>query len=226
MSFGESIKSPNTVGLWHFNGNANDDSGNGLNGTNIGTVVYSKANGKFNEGAGSFNTYYSGVRIEDNANLDLTTFTVSVWFKVNSMWGGALVAKFKAGTSDVNYYIDTDGGSNRLRFIYSNGTQSVLTINKSLANNIWYNVIVTAGSGSIKAYINAELITQTTYQGTISTNAHPLIIGARKSADGMPYTYDSYLDGCIDEVIIENVIWNQQKIQKYYTNALGRFGIL
>ena len=29
-----------------------------------------------------------------------------------------------------------------------------------------------------------------------------------------------------DEIIIENRAWTQQEIQKYYTNALGRFATL
>ena len=223
MGFGEFIKSPNTVGLWHFNGNANDDSGNGLNGANVGTVVYSKANGRFNEGAGGFYANSSVIRVEDNTLLDLTTFTISAFFKVNRFWDGAIFAKFQAAQSNTNYYLDTAGGNRNLRFMYSNGTQSVLYVNKLLSNNIWYNVIVTAGSGVIKVYINSELISQASYTGTLATNTYPLTFGGRLQASG--YTYDSYLDGSIDEVIIENRIWTAQEIQKYYTNALGRFQI-
>lgn len=223
MSFGEFIKTTNTVGLWHFNGNANDESGNGLNGANIGTVVYSKANGKFNEGAGSFLTNSSVIRVEDNNLLDLTTFTISVWFKVNSVWDGVMIAKFRsASATDINYYIDTARGDNRVRILLSpNGTFTEITIPKRLVNNTWYNVIITAGSGSLKAYINSKLEYSTIYTGAIPTNSHPLVIGGRLSKNGV--AYDSYLDGCIDEVFIENRIWTAQEIQKYYTNALGRF---
>lgn len=218
MSLGEYIKTPNTIGLWHFNGNANDDSGNGLNGSNVGTVIYSKSNGKFNEGAGGFFTNSSYISIADNNLLDLTTFTISVFVKI-TVFKGVIYAKFRSAYVDGNYYLDTAGRSNRLRFLYaSNGTQTNLTINKSLSSGVWYNVIVTAGGGNIKAYINAELISTSTYTGTIATNAHPLTIGTRAT----DYSYN-YLDGNIDELIIENVIWDQTQIQKYYTQSLGRY---
>lgn len=219
MGFGEFIKSPNTIGLWHFNGNANDDSGNGLNGSNVGSVVYSKANGKFNEGAGGFLANGAYISIADNPLLDLTTFTISTFFKLNT-FGGVVYAKFQSGQNGhINYYLDTAGGSNRLRFLYSpNGAFSAVTINKTLSTNTWYNVIVTAGSGNLKVYINAELVTNVNYTGTIPTNTYPLIVGSRAT----DYTF-SYLGGCIDELIIENRIWSAQEIQKYYTYTKGMF---
>ena len=35
-----------------------------------------------------------------------------------------------------------------------------------------------------------------------------------------------FFNGSLDEIIFESRIWTQQEVQKYYTNALGRFAIL
>jgi len=224
MSFGEYLGSGTSItnALYHLNGNGNDDSGNGLNLTSYNNALFGKSYGRFNEGVGNFAATNSALYSFDNPKFDLTTFTISLWFKVTGVWDGTIISKFKGGqNTNTNYYVDTAGGSNRLRlFFAANGTFYNTTINKSLNSNQWYNLVVTAGSGAVKVYIDSVLITTVTYTGTITTNDYKFAIGGR---EGSVNFLDSFLDGNIDEVIIKNVIWDQVKIQKQYTYQKGWF---
>lgn len=224
MSFGEYIGAgaATTNALYHLNGNGNDDSGNGLNLTSYNNAPFGKYYGKFNEGAGNFAATNSCIYSNDNAKFDLTTFTISLWFNVTGAWDGTIISKFMGRSNlTTNYYADTAGGYNRLRVFFSNGTTFYnTTINKSLNSNQWYNLVVTAGGGSVKVYIDAKLINTISYTGTITTNDHKFVIGGREEPI---ITFGSFLAGNVDEVIIENRIWSPVEIQKYYTMSKGWF---
>ena len=59
------------VGYWPFNGNANDESGNGNNGTVNGATLTTDKNGISNR-AYSFDGATNFIEVLDNNNLDLT----------------------------------------------------------------------------------------------------------------------------------------------------------
>lgn len=212
---GEYVATANTIGLWHLNGNANDSSGNGLHGTNIGNISYNTAYGKYNEGISG--GYGQCISIPDNNLLDLTTFTISCWINVNSSYGNTIISKFKAASSsDVNYYIDYDGGGNRLRVFFSaNGTFYNNTVNYALTTGVWHNIIMTAGSGNVTVYIDGDSRASISYTGTIATNTYPLVFCGRIAANGT--SYESFFSGYIDEVFIENLKWTSQQVSEYYT---------
>ena len=68
------------VGWWPFNGNANDESGNGNHGTVNGATLSSDRNGELNRAY-----YYNGNSfISLMNNFDQNNRTISVWFKNNS----------------------------------------------------------------------------------------------------------------------------------------------
>ena len=56
------------VGWWPFNGNANDESGNGINGSVNGAILATDRIGNLND-AYSFN---------DNSSIDLTVYVVKL----------------------------------------------------------------------------------------------------------------------------------------------------
>ena len=70
------------VGYWPFNGNANDVSGNGNNGTVNGATLTNDRNGNANS-AYSFDGTTNYIEVADNNTLDLTNnYTFSVWVKI------------------------------------------------------------------------------------------------------------------------------------------------
>jgi len=70
----------NTVGLWHLDGNSNDSTANGGNGTDT-SISYSSVNGYFNQGAG-LNGSTSKISINNNAILTpANAITIGFWMK-------------------------------------------------------------------------------------------------------------------------------------------------
>ena len=68
------------VGYWPFNGNANDQSGNGNNGTVNGATLTADRNGNSNNAY-----YFNGTSNYINLNKTLTSqFSISLWVSVST----------------------------------------------------------------------------------------------------------------------------------------------
>jgi len=193
-SSGHYIQTANTVAYYRFEGNVIDTSGNGHNG--IPTDV-SYITGQVGYGAG-FNGTTSKV-LHDS--LDLTTFTYSVWlqetdtsitrgFAGNISSGGTLCyLLFMTGAIyiNLNYSSDID-----YLFGYARSTNKVL-------------ITVTKSGTSLSVYKNADLI------NTLTCNSTETLRVTRFG------TYrDSFFYGMEDQLIIENVAWDDAKISAYY----------
>ena len=78
------VPSNGLVGWWPFNGNANDESGNGNNGTVNGVTLTTDRFGVVNK-AYNFDGVNDWIEISDNNLLDLNNeLTLSAWINTNS----------------------------------------------------------------------------------------------------------------------------------------------
>jgi len=81
---------PGIVGLWHLDGNANDSSGNGNDGTLMGGATY--GTGMFGQ-AVSLDGSDDYVSVPDSTSLDITSaITVEGWIKLASFSQPSTVA--------------------------------------------------------------------------------------------------------------------------------------
>jgi hypothetical protein len=215
--------------LLHLNGNSNDSSGNGNNGTD-NSITYSLANGRFRQGAG-FDGYNSYITLPILSFFD-SSFTFSSWVKRNN----------KNRTEHILYYgnynfnncfvvscLEDSRGNGCEAFwdnnecVFDLSAISVTPIN----SNIWYNIIVTfekiSNIAYLKLYINGNLDKSVSKSspGIMNGNENKYIGVGKPTGSSL----SNYLYGSIDEVILENIAWNAEKIKKYYTMTKGRFGI-
>jgi len=217
MSFGEFIPTPNTKLLLHLNGNANDDSGNGLNCGSTG-VDYSRAYGKFNEGA----LFIASERdFIESTNHGLGSgninFSASLRFYVT---GGQVrgelfcLGNYRVTNQAIMFGVRTkSGGNNAVYFDYAvsaGGSTSARVL-----YNSWNHLFITKSGNTIIITLNGgvpETFTKT---------------GLNASASFFMGFYGNigaaHFSGYIDEFFLENRIWTPVEIQKYYTNSLGRF---
>jgi hypothetical protein len=78
------------VGWWPFNGNANDESGNGNNGNIVGAILTVDRFGASNSAA-SFSNVGDKVALNGITLSDVSNYTVSIWYnKVPGSGGGSL----------------------------------------------------------------------------------------------------------------------------------------
>jgi hypothetical protein len=230
MSFGEFIKTPNTVGMWHLNGLSVDSSGNGLNGIDE-NITYGKQYGKFNEGA-SFNGSNSRIILPASSALDLHTFshTTISWVKISAYSTGKyqyyIFAKGSfamnktyygcriARNGKVEYYISSNQDAN-FDYIITDG---VVPLNKwNCIIGVWDKP-----NRNIKIYLNGSIMTGTITLVGATLPIYTESINAYLGGAHGNISY-GYFAGSMDELIFENRIWTPQEVQKYYTNALGRF---
>lgn len=206
------------VAYYPFDGNADDASGNGLNGELV--------EGDFTENRfGDENSALSAgyVEVPDDDLLDFTdAFTLSAWLKLEAVpyafncWiGKDMATAFGCGI--------TSGGSgecpapdeiNRPMSLYIGdvGTGFTDGTDFSCGTDTWYHVVVTFDdeSDTAQLYVDGSLVDTTNNSGTITPNEHPLGIGANQF-------HSNDFTGSIDEVLIHNRVLDSEEVEELYS---------
>lgn len=163
-----------TAGLkayWSFNGNFNDGSGNGINGTNAGATTTTNAAGTANS-AMNFNnptgTVVQNATHPVNANVNYgTAQDFSVEFSLYIAGpvphpGGIYDNNLNYGGYGIWYW---NTSFLQVNFNFKNG--NVGTANGAIVANTWYHICCLRSAGAIKIYINGVLNASGT-EGTIA----------------------------------------------------------
>lgn len=224
MSLGEYKQNVNTKLLLHLNGDANDSSSNGTNGTST-SITYSQANGKFGQGAG-FNGASNSQITFASYITPLGAKTVSIWFNTTMTTFTRFIGNLSENGNGTGFQfmMDTPAGYKMSISAYKSNvvmytTTSLSTINDGKWNNIIMTWDGTTNANGVNIYYNGNLEVSATSNSTESVAPSGVLRIGRYST-----TYD--YTGAIDEVIIENRAWAAQEVKKYYTNSIGRFATL
>ena len=219
------------VAYYPFNGDANDESGNGNNATVSGATLTTDPAGNDNQ-AYAFNGSSGYISAPDNPSQQITTnmMSVAAWIRLNSdvgitqwrivnkqqsvnrAWGLEI---FGAGYSGTNGQSAT---GNNVVFHDSNGSTYITCIatEVDLTPQVWYQVAVTDDHGTIGIYINGELVrTCSNGVGIQASIESPIVIGRTSSENSF------YFNGAIDEVRIYNRALFQEEIQAIYDETMG-----
>ena len=203
------------VAYYPLNGNANDESGNNLNGTVYGATLTTNRNGTSNK-AYYFDGATSYIRILSNALLSLPTFTISAWVnceRFDGSGGETGEILIKGIYPNFNFVLNaskyTPLGNNAFATeITSNG--NILGFNSNAVNaNIWYLVVVTNDGSNLQVFVNA-VSNGLLPAGTADTNGNDLFIG-RYEGD-MRYNFK----GKIDDIRIYNRALTADEISSLY----------
>ncbi|MFZ4436149.1 MAG: LamG-like jellyroll fold domain-containing protein [Flavobacterium psychrophilum] len=201
------------ISYWPFCGNANDDTGNGNNGTVNGATLTT-------DRFGNNNSAYNFVKANNNyitmnntvGNFGTSDFSISAWYsstdnisshiinkRFSQSWGNYWeLTKFLFGINDTN-------NNSNYNFINNNQAQST---------NTWYNITITRNGTSLKYYING-LLYQTITTTVINniSNTSNLVIGAVLTPlTGVLQSHD----GKIDDIGIWNRALTQQEVTQLF----------
>ena len=174
------------VGWWPFNGNANDESGNGNNGTVNGATLTTDRFGNANS-AYYFDGVNSFISVANNPSLYFesnNSFTFGYWLRASSLSATqlSLVLSKQTGSANsqdgFNSNIEPPNSSN-YRIQNGSGTPafSVGTPINSVEINIWIHV-THVWSGNIgEIFINGVLAATSTGTSVVGDNISDLLIG-------------------------------------------------
>lgn len=212
MSLGEFLPTPNTLNYFKFNGNSNNSIGN-VSSTDSNITYVS---GRYGQCA-NFNG--SNSKILANTGPKLDTFTLSMWVKSTATIGGYLFSQGNNSNSAFDFSIGSEGDFGAVLWANATlGSKEVRT-NKGYNDGKWHNVITTRNGSTVYLYVDGEYNNKKIDMHTFTVENTYKIMGAHISGV-------NWLNGQIDEIIVENKVWSENEVRKYYTNSLGRYAIL
>jgi hypothetical protein len=204
------------VGWWPFNGNANDESGNGNNGNNLnGAFITDRLN--------NINAAFYGSGINSGINITgLNNFpfgnserTISVWFKCVLPYPGGDQQFFAYGGNNFGTRFSVYTTGDLIGVEYCNGAvRSTYT-----PDSLWHNILVTyngGGSSGIIVYMDGQIL-------STNINTPTPIINTENSfihSIGCLFTAN-YFNGSLDDIGIWNRVLNECEIQDLYQSQLG-----
>jgi PKD repeat protein len=197
------------LAYYPFNGNANDVSGNGNNGTINGATLT-------NDKLGNANSAFSFDGINDFISAPAQNFptsnnsrSVSLWFKVNNIPAqGTSFMLLNYGVLSSNQACGLAVGNNGVIFV-SWLTQNDLLGLTSISINQWYNLTATFDGTNSKLYLNSILINSAAQSK--NTNPSSLSIGY----NGV----NQFTNGILDDIGIWDRALTQTEISSIYTQV-------
>jgi hypothetical protein len=215
------ISTNGLVGWWPFNGNANDESVNGLNGTNNSAQSTTDRNNIANQ-AFFLDGETAHILIPNSPQFNFqnnNSFTLSYWINASSLSNSQISLVISkqdgAGASQdgFNSNIEVNNSSN---FRISNGSSSAeytlgSPINTIQINN-WYHIVQIFNGAEGFIYINDSLVSNTNGNAFIGDNTADLLIGKPNWVDGAAKNFH----GKIDDIAIWNRPLTQQEVTVLY----------
>ena len=220
------------VGYWPFNGNANDASGNGNNGSYTGlscgfcgnttvTAPPTLTTDRYNidNSSMNFTNQLDLISIPNNNLLQLTSnYTISLWLNPSSIdfesytWGVILAKWGDAGSASYQLRLSNTG---KLIYDTHDGvvTTSLLS-NSSLPLNTWTHVVIKQVNSEVTIILNSVS------DASSSTMVVPAVVNnsieiGRNLNQFSNYTYEGFI-GKIDDITIYNRVISQEEIIGLY----------
>jgi hypothetical protein len=222
------------VAWYPFNGNANDESGNGNDGVVSNVQLTSDRFGNTNS-AFDFNGFSSHIRVPHSAELNLLPITISAWFREENALdrGQFLVSKYpcqsfngysmhlNSGHPSAYYYSFNDFGS----IINLDGQSNSLPIATS---GVWHCLTLSISESIFTYYLDGTVILQSTFSGTsgfVTTTLSDLYFGkyAGPCIDYVPEEL-YYMLGQIDDIAIYNRALSATEVTALYTATATNTG--
>jgi hypothetical protein len=169
------------VAFYPFNGNANDESGNGNHGTVNGAALDFDRNG-LNNSSYFFNSNNISVPHNNNLGFNSTSaFSVSIWaYRSGNENCMHLIGKRDPGTSQFNWQIAFDRIFSMVDLSFNGGSNGIIgvTSNSICPINQWINIVGTYENGYWKLFINGSEVASTYNLNVPFDSDTPLTIGS------------------------------------------------
>ena len=207
------------IGWWPFNGNANDESGNGYNGSVTGSTLtkdrFGMSNNAYNFLPNNF------IEVQGSASINFTdSLSINCWYKNNIISGGVYVSKHISSTLNSSFvmYNEPTNGCGPTNYITDVNNQIRFIKNGSLCDTIsWHMLTLVFKKPILKMYTDGVLYDSITCN-TIKQANLPILFGATSTTS--PPFAASVTNSKIDDIGIWNRAINPQEVSNLYNGNL------
>ncbi|MBP6412574.1 MAG: T9SS type A sorting domain-containing protein [Bacteroidia bacterium] len=211
------------VGWWPFNGNADDESAIGNNGTVNGAMLTADRFGNLSS-AYSFNGISDWISCGDVTILDsLETATWSWWMNTSDSLprasGNDYVSVFRKNLAWIPCQFANDGYDywHSIQFQGGVGSGELIWNTNTLDYATWNHFVLVKTASTISLYKNGALIQNINYNGLLPNSAEPLVFGMGGIGPGDGEAYN----GIIDDIGIWNRALSQQEIIDLFNGTVS-----
>jgi hypothetical protein len=199
------------VGYWPFNGNANDESGNGNNGTVNGATLTSDRFGNVGKAYG-FNGVNNYITTSLNS-LSNSYYTISCWFSTNVIQNDEIgLVISRAGFNNVTGFSYL-GATYLANFIsYCSNSNNYGHTTGALNDGKWHNFTSTYNLGVVKLYFDGLLV----YTGG---SAQTICVTSNFKFGNDDIVPGRFFNGKLDDIAIYNRALNESEVQQLYSGA-------
>ena len=206
------------VGYWPFNGNANDESNNGNNGTVNGATLTKDRFGNVNK-AYSFDGKSNYIDIAHNVSLNNLPISISVWFNTSTINPSEKSLVTKYSTNSYNGYSVHLNPKNIGSWYFGNDNNNIYynidSINQNIYDGKWHHVVAVYDNNGLQVYTDGLLINIQKWLGT------PLITSTTENLRFGYYNgnINQYFSGLIDDIRIYNRALSQKETSALYAEC-------
>jgi PKD repeat protein len=197
------------VAYYPFNGNANDESGNGNNGTVNGAILTSDRFGNPNSAY-----YFNGINdYIDIGSFPVNAFTFAGWIyceNINQSNLNAIISRMNyAYPGGFEFRVEPDS---RLQMVVADqgGFNNTYT-DAGINTNQWYFVVSTYDSSNVKIYVNSNLVGSNPCGFNLISGGE-IDFGTRPN-NGI---HDGWFNGVIDDFRIFNRALSGEEILEFF----------
>lgn len=199
------------VGWWPFNGNANDESGNGNNGTVNGATLTADRNGNVGK-AYSFDGVDDLIDVGNPVTLgnNPNSYTMAGWAYYYDFVGGYVFMTKRQDDWGSDWGTPITLQNKIIFFADDQGYASATPAESdTLSTNQWYHFVFVKSINSYTIYMNGIEVSTITDNHVMNGSNNNLIIGAQLA-------WQDFMKGKLDDIAIWNRALTQQEITAFY----------
>ncbi len=200
------------VAYYPFSGNAQDESGNGNDGSAVGGAALAMDRFGSADSAYQLDGTSGYIEIPDSADFNFNQpLTVTAWIYLNDNTSASIVGQWGPGGFGGDAFV-LSVRSGKLRLTLPRPGLYELDSQTTLTEMEWLFVGVVYDGADVKLFINGTQDASDTFAAAQVDSDQPVRIGLEEIISGDP----AYLDGLVDDVRIYNRALSDSEIDQLY----------
>ena len=193
------------VAYYPFNGNANDESGNGNDGEVNGATLVKDRYGNSGK-AYSFDGVDDNIEVPETEGFESNAHTISGWIYATS-FRSEIFGKDGEDSGSRQWFIETASDGRITTIVWHAGGDTRNTSGSKIELNKWVNVMTTWDGSTHSLFINGKLENKELANGELANGDQPFRIGG-----GAPSGFEGYFKGKIDDVRFYNRALSESEV--------------